>query len=267
MAKFQNFVAGDDGEAPSTGSASYSEADVGPFAKFTGGTPTISRSPSHADVGSAFGQMPPSALPNSRYAPAYTPQQPSSQGALMSTPPSQGQSFESTYAPFKAQPSTQTPPIGATPYGVANPSYPDPQPDPLGLSQRSYGYPSTQANDNESSKVGNISVEPIMNGYSPAANGLPSSVGSYNPQNAIGFGTQGGDDGGYAPPSYQPYEPDNSMGPDSPESSRPKRFMMDDDGDDDLTKKQEKARRDKEADESFRKAAEEDGMFCFVPQN
>lgn len=69
----------------------------------------------------------------------------------------------------------------------------------------------------------------------------------------------------YNPPEYDPYVPHDS---ESPVEEKPKRklFMDDDDGDDfearaAALRKEEKARKDREADDAFRRAAEADGMY------
>lgn len=80
---FNKFVAGDEAEAAAAGSNAGSANDIGPFARIAGGTPTISRSPSNAELygsyngglginGSAAGLTTKAA---SRYAPGapYTP--------------------------------------------------------------------------------------------------------------------------------------------------------------------------------------------------
>jgi COPII coat assembly protein SEC16 len=95
---FNKFVAGDETEAAATGSNSGSANDVGPFARIAGGTPTISRSPSNAELygsyngglgvnGNAAGMATKTA---SRYAPGapYTPpnHEPSSAASYGSQP-------------------------------------------------------------------------------------------------------------------------------------------------------------------------------------
>jgi hypothetical protein len=82
-ATFNKFVAGDESDAAASGSNAGSATDIGPFARIAGGTPTISRSPSNAELygsyngglsvnGSASGSA---TKASSRYAPgaAYTP--------------------------------------------------------------------------------------------------------------------------------------------------------------------------------------------------
>ncbi|KAL2067697.1 hypothetical protein VTL71DRAFT_15793 [Oculimacula yallundae] len=49
-ATFNKFVAGDEADAAAATSASAGAADIGPFSRIAGGTPTISRSPSNSDI-------------------------------------------------------------------------------------------------------------------------------------------------------------------------------------------------------------------------
>jgi COPII coat assembly protein SEC16 len=91
-ATFNKFVAGDESEAATAGSNAGSATDVGPFARIAGGTPTISRSPSNAELygsyngglginGSAAGLA---TKATSRYAPGapYTPPSQEQQSAV-----------------------------------------------------------------------------------------------------------------------------------------------------------------------------------------
>jgi hypothetical protein len=84
-ARFNNFVAGDDSDAASTGSGKGEQGDIGPFANVAG-TPTISRSPSVSDIygsypGPGAGVQPIPAggaskyHPSSQYAPNASPEQ------------------------------------------------------------------------------------------------------------------------------------------------------------------------------------------------
>lgn len=92
---FNKFVAGDDADTGTPGSTAGGAAEVGPFARIAGGTPTISRSPSVADMyGSFNGGMGPNGSPatkaGSRYAPgnAYSPPtyEPQSAASYQSAP-------------------------------------------------------------------------------------------------------------------------------------------------------------------------------------
>ncbi|PVH75739.1 hypothetical protein DL98DRAFT_657921 [Cadophora sp. DSE1049] len=76
-ATFNKFVAGDEADAASAASTTGGAADIGPFSRIAGGTPTISRSPSNADIYGSYpgglginGTQPvPITKASSRYAP------------------------------------------------------------------------------------------------------------------------------------------------------------------------------------------------------
>lgn len=97
--------------------------------------------------------------------------------------------------------------------------------------------------------------EPLSSGYESASIQGQSSL--YEPPSTSH----------YEPPSYEPYAPDTQMDDSSLIQEKPKKKSFMDDDDDDqvearaaVTLKEEKARKDREADEAFRKAAEADGM-------
>ena len=95
---------------------------------------------------------------------------------------------------------------------------------------------------------------PLSSGYESASMQGQSSL--YEPPTT----------GHYEPPSYDPYAPDLQMEDGSPVQEKPKKKSFMDNDDDDFearaaaTLKQDKARKDRDADEAFRKAAEADGM-------
>lgn len=205
-AKFNNFVAGDD-DAASTGSGQPSEAESGPFSRFTGGTPTISRSASSADM-SAFTPMPP-VSGNPRYAPTYggpiaanTYHQASAPRDIPRAPGSSHSDFRPSLRSDSFQPpqSTYNPAYNPSHHlGIADnmsqasssyePSILQPQTafmseHPYGSSPTthssraasSHGPPSIPAQDQEMSVIDEEGPAPKMNGYSPAMNGYaPSS--------------------------------------------------------------------------------------------
>lgn len=121
----------------------------------------------------------------------------------------------------------------------------------------SYGYEAPQpalaeepaAQEHAQPSYGYQPFEPSTSGVDDANSG----AGGYEPSSSS-----------YAPPSYQPYQPDaNGDEPDSPIKPK-KKGIMDLDDDDAFgasaaqLKKEEKARKDREAEEAFRKAAEAD---------
>lgn len=94
--KLSKFVAGDENDTPDNGTNASTVGEIGPFSRIAGGTPTISRSPSNAELyGSHNGGLGingavtavPATKVSSRYAPgrAYTPDPPRS-GSLASQP-------------------------------------------------------------------------------------------------------------------------------------------------------------------------------------
>lgn len=95
-----------------------------------------------------------------------------------------------------------------------------------------------------------------------------TAMSGYNPHVDSGHENSAG---GYAPPAYDsgyvPYQPDNDD-EDSPVETKPKKKSFMDDDDDFAAKtaaikKAEKERKDREADDAFRKAAEADGKSTF----
>ncbi|KAF2652437.1 hypothetical protein K491DRAFT_663791 [Lophiostoma macrostomum CBS 122681] len=245
LSKFNSFIAGDEDDAASNHSGG---ADVGPFAKIAGNTPTISPSPSSGDLYGAYSGygIPGAPVPaqNSRYAPSnnsntYAPRTSSDlarspyepQGRPSMDPPGQPRpeiNKASTYSPLKA------PATSAISYG--SPYQPTP---PAEDTQTNFGaYQSSQPSFNEQPP-------------SPPAEQTRSSSG-YEPPSM----------GGYEPPSYQPYQPDEEE--QSPVEVRKKKSFMDDDEDDSVStraaalKSSQKSDTDRKADEAFRAAAEAD---------
>ena len=279
-AKFNSFVSGDDDNA-SNGSA-QPDQDVGPFARVSGGTPTISRNASHGDL-SSFTPMsaPPTAPVNSsRYAPAYPgsadtakPLQPSPYPSSMpsSTPRDIPKPSQNYTSPPTRNESLGAPPStsGYNPYhpgnqlGIsdnasqASSSYDPPILHHPGLGgEQSFGSPSTTFSDRGTSSHGlphedmpPIEEEagvPYESDPGPQINGFEAT-------------------GGYAPPTgdtgYVPYEPP----PDSPKDrvKTKKKSFMNDDGDDELAGrvasfKNGQPPKTREPSEEVRKAAEAD---------
>ena len=260
-AKFNNFVSGDDDTA-SNGSAPHSDGDAGPFAKFTGGTPTISRSPSHVDLyGSSFGSASSIAPGTSRYAPGPISQAPATSAnpyqpsTLLSTGPR-----DSPQLLDHGQGMYGTPPVPGPSFGPAAQPLPPAQP-PYPNNGSLYGTPPTQfggvgvpsGNESPPKTNGHISAS-AMNGFATGTATFDSQPQSY----ALSATS-------YAPTStYQPYESELAQEIGSPQESRPMRSIMDD-GDDDLgaraapLNQQEGFQKTREPDDAVRRAAEEDG--------
>lgn len=282
-AKFNSFVAGED-DAASNGSGPHSENEAGPFAKLPGGTPTISRNTSHADLTSFTPMNAPPIPPagSSRYAPSYpgpsdvpkgvptNPYQPSVHQPSM--PNSAPQDIPKPTQPYNSPPGRSSS-FGASQVSGFNPYQP---PNHLGISdtasqasssydppilqhpgltgEHSFGSPSTTFSDRGTSSHGiphedmpaiEEEVAPYQeNGYAPTANGFEAT-------------------GGYAPPTvdtgYVPYEPE----PDSPEAKPKKKSFMDDDDDDGIaahasTLKNSGASKARGPDDNARKTMEAD---------
>jgi hypothetical protein len=112
--------------------------------------------------------------------------------------------------------------------------------------------------------------EPVSTMYEPPVLSSPPAQDeppSPNPEPTSSYGYEP-PSSGYEPPSY---DPETQAGEESPveEKSKKKPYLYDDDDDDEIAakaaalKREEKARKDREADEAFKKAAEADGKFIF----
>ena len=279
-AKFNSFVSGDD-DAASNGSGQHSETEASPFAKLPGGTPTISRNASHADLSSFTpmngGPIPP--IGNSRYAPSYGVPNDAAKpsGASAYQPSTYSPSVPSSAPREIVKPSqpVMSPPSRSESFGMAaGPGYsPYQSVNHLGISdtasqasssfdppilqhpglEQPFGSPSTTFSDRGASSHGlphedmpsieEEATQPQENGYSQV-NGFEAT-------------------GGYAPPTgdsgYVPYEPEA----DSPVDTKPKKRFGDDDDDDDIVAKAAalkggQAPTQRAPSEAVRKAAEED---------
>jgi len=273
LSKFNNFIAGDNDDAASN---SGTGAEVGPFAKFAGSSPTLSPTASNADLYSAMsGQFAPSApapAGSSRYAPSntYAPR-----ASLESTRPqyaSQGRpsmesdggmrTFSDTYLPSPTMSGPYTPsqshfsPSGLQPQLVKSQSY-SPLRAEHNTQQLSFGSPYQPSPVTEE-------PAPSFGGYQPSANFDDPSAASTQPPSSYEppSSTYDPPTNSYEPPAYEPYKPDDDE--DNKPSLKPKKSIMDLDDDDDLVNRAAslkingKSNADKEADEAFRKAAEED---------
>jgi hypothetical protein len=309
---FNKFVAGDENDAAASGPNSENAAEVGPFARIAGGTPTISRSPSHSDLYGSYndglginGSIPPLTKTSSRYAPggAYTPSsheqsqshgsqprsalegrssgehgryEPQQQMSGMSSDyrptsqptnnyaPQTSSSYtpQSSYTPFSDTSSPYAPQV-STPVTEQPPSniYSSPQPLSFDGQQQLSAY---TPSDPSYSRQTSSSYEPPTSSFEQSASSgyePPTTSSSYEPPSSGGYEPPLS---GYEPPSYEPATMNDE--PDSPVETRPKKSFMDDDEDDipalkavPAAREKTKAEKDREADEAFRKAAEEDG--------
>ncbi|PGH34171.1 hypothetical protein GX50_03040 [[Emmonsia] crescens] len=270
LAKFNSFIAGDDSDGASTGSVKAGDADIGPFAKMVG-TPPISRSPSVHDAYAAFGTsqpiptIPPTSryAPGNQYAPYSSPDQPRGRGSLDSqrSPPSTGRSYsqgrpsqelnrgmENNYHPMAPQ-------HLYSPSSVQGRGSTPPQ-------QSAYAHlaPVEEIQSSQGSEHAGPEQPIHFGGYQPTFNersSMEQESGSPAAQHT-GYEPSAGTTS-YEPPSYAP-EPVNA---DESDTEKPKKSFMDDDDDDFATRdeavrKAEKERKAREADEAFKKAAEED---------
>ena len=301
-AKFNQYVAGDESDAASTGSSKAPDQEVGPFGRVNGDSPTLSRHPSSGDLYSSYpagmgisSSAPMVNAPNSRYTPAalHTPRssleqtgrssqeyQRPTQGDLLrpsfaqqqyqSRPTSSTSSYHEPYKPVSQ--SSNYPPRTES-YMPTPPSQPEHMPlapDELSSSlyeQDSY-QPSPQLEPEKSQETDQPGPgAPVINSYGPPLSEYNASSSSYEPPSADGY--EPPTSNGYEPPSYNPDVAENV---ESPVEEKPKkRSFMDDDEDNDFEaraaahRKAEKERKDREAKEAFRRAAEADGNCTPIP--
>ncbi|KAI9864649.1 MAG: vesicle coat component [Trichoglossum hirsutum] len=269
-AKFNSFVAGDDSDAASTGS-SKDVPEIGPFSKIAGGTPSLSRTGSAADLyGAAYTSRelgpptsgPTSSFETSRYAPrvAYEPQGPpsydmqsTSSQELRTSMESQSSSYDTrrpadiahgahdmlqngTFESAKPQSLYQAVSQPAQ-YGTP-PQQPSLYPPRSALAQNPYAVTSSDAVSSHYSSI----VSPQK--PSPPSDSSRSYQG-YEPQHSSGHQTPNSteieESSSYEPPSYSSYEPPESSAPyneagsgeASPVQEKPKKRSFYDDGDDD----------------------------------
>ena len=277
--RFNKFVAGDDEKGLKADSG---EGENGPFAHIAS-TPNLSRSPSVTNFdaypggspGYSTSLQPPNAAP-SRYAPTSNPVQTSA----------------SPYAPAAALTSSFAPPDYA--YGQQEPAYSAFSNTPTvngGLAPPAQLYGSAAVASDHTVKHGSRSYQPLglqdspdlqpssggaRLSESPPQNYQPLSYGYDSPDRTNGDNqtqdaetkSDGEQNQGYEPPSFQPYgyeppsyQPDNDEDQDEVKKPKKKSFM--DDDDDDIPalkgKSNNKSNADRENEEMFRKAAEEDG--------
>ncbi|KAJ6438299.1 COPII coat assembly protein SEC16 [Purpureocillium lavendulum] len=308
--RFNKFVAGDDADGSGNGTG---EHENGPFARITS-SPNMSRSPSVSNF-EVYGVASPGYTPNtapqvpapaasataSKYAPA--PVQPAglanpyAPSHYPAAPTSSGRSsHEYSRNPYEpARPGTSSSaaapgngyaPTGYTPAAAgyqpvpAEPAAPvashepaAPQQlapsgfQPYGLQESPSIYPSAGTNGEMDAQ--NQGYQPPTYGYEP-----PSTAPVVDTEEHGAAADRV--DGGYEPPSFQPYgyEPPSYQpeleAEDDDEASKPKKkgIMYDDDDDIAAGKPQEKSKADKDREnaEMFRKAAEEDGKNPRVSQ-
>lgn len=282
-ARFNSFVSGEDSDAASTGSGKAGDADIGPFAKISG-TPTVSRSPSVSDFygsypGSGSGVQPIPANGPSRYHPAsqYAPNSSPEQLRGRSSLDSQRSGFG--FGQRRNSQEISTPENGMYHGG------------PLYNSPAAAGYQSTPPQSSYmplapveedmtyqgQSEGPYAPMQPPVDGvpYQPPTSAPDQFGGPLYNQNPTAMPTSDGvgympptSTGGYAPPGSDalgistPGSKEDTA-EEGPQANKP--FMEEDDSDvaarAATLQKAEKERKDREADEAVRKAAEEDGKF------
>jgi len=293
--KFNSFVAGDDSDNATPDSAANGES--GPFARISGGTPTISRSPSNSDLYGSYnggiginGTFAQTAKTN-RYAPGGSHTPPSQDfhlgGSSYGSQPrsslegrSSGEYKPSPYEPVRSGSDYMPQNTGAAPYSAQfSPSY---GPTAGAFSPLGNGFPTNGAS--YSSQPSSQLPKQASNIYSPLENTFSSpQTPSFPPVSQQQQPEQSSYEAptisSYEPPTsgYQPYEPpayepDAMNDEDSPVDTKPKKKSFMDDDEDDYkptsasaasASEKTKAEKDREADEAFRKAAEADGTSYF----
>ena len=300
--KLNNFIVGDESDTTSVASGK-GDPDAGPFARVAAETPSISRSGSSTNLYSTFGSQAVPSLPaattfGSRYAPSnhYAPSgqltprssleqqtQPSEESQRNGQPgtsrPSQAQfSNLSNQIRYTTSPAPPYEPSVQQEKSRYQPSpYISPKPEtylPTPPSQPEY-MPTAPPDDPSSSLYPQSSYQPDIPSdhqapqkYDPNDDRRPNSsyeppASTYEPVTSTY----------QAPSSYTSYDPDDreDRSPTAQRSPVKKKSFMDDDDDDDFAAraaailKNDKARKDREADDAFRKAAEADGMASFDP--
>ncbi|KAL8917388.1 MAG: hypothetical protein Q9208_007973 [Pyrenodesmia sp. 3 TL-2023] len=295
--KLNNFIVGDEGDTASVASGKVDQ-DTGPFARAVADTPSISRSPSTTDLYGAFGPqggpLPPA--PNalgSRYAPG-TQYSPTGQYTPRSSLEQQARPSEEFQRP--AQSSTLRPSQPQHPYPSNQPRYtssPAPQHEPSTQQQKPRYQPSPYISPKPDSYLPTPPSQPEYMPIAPPEDPSTSLSPPETYQRSDSFDSAAphrhnpNDDlqssnsyepvsnydpiaSAYEPPSsYAPYDPQGQDMQSPIEQGSPKKkksFMDDDDDKDDFVAraaailKSEKAQKDREADDAFRKAAEADAQ-------
>ncbi|KAI9824777.1 MAG: vesicle coat component [Thelocarpon impressellum] len=161
------------------------------------------------------------------------------------------QSQQERYAPSQAASASIISPYrqGGSPYGPASH-----QPTPPPEAAAGYGVHESPAASDPRPQQARAQYEQQPSPYEPPGQ-EPAAVGYEPPSYAAPS---------YEPPSYEPYDADQQNGDLSPMDAKPKKKTFMDDDDDDFPKapakppNQDKAAKDREAEENFRKAAEDD---------
>ncbi|KAI0391253.1 Sec23-binding domain of Sec16-domain-containing protein [Xylariaceae sp. FL0594] len=240
--RFSKFVAGPDDEGNGNGGAGENGADVGPFARIAGGTPTVSRSPSVSNF-EVYGSSP--SIPvqkTSVYATVgaqvtnspYEPSGPYAPAPRTSMERTSGEIQRSSYDYVRRDSDMQS--SSANPYApVSSSSGAAYQPTAPMSPETSY-MPRSQSQSMLSSPRKSSDIG--YGGYQPFSHPVPESaepnLGEASPKTApqdqsAEQGYQSLSYGGYEPPSMSTYEPpatqeDTSTGGYEPPSYQPSGF-------------------------------------------
>ncbi|KAH8177351.1 sec23-binding domain of sec16 domain-containing protein [Sarocladium implicatum] len=291
LSKFNTFVSGDEGD----GSGNGGEGETGHFARIAT-TPNMSRSPSVSNFemyGSSPGvpsglMSPPMGAAASKYAPmgastlSTSPYDPSPYAPVQSTtverqsgehsrggyvpsyPGADAASQSTGYAPLAASdPSSNYQPT------AAGPSYGGYQPHPPETTEQ----PSTTSHLNGGTDAASAQAD---QGYEPPSYGYQapdmsnSALETQESTDALQQSSSGYEPPsyGYQAPSYEPEVPTEAVDDDEP---KPKKKSFMDDDEDDIpalrpAAQKSRAEIDKENEEMFRKAAEEDAKRAAAQQ-
>ncbi|KAI1284416.1 Sec23-binding domain of Sec16-domain-containing protein [Xylaria sp. FL0933] len=227
--RFSKFVAGPDDDGADNGASGEGGAEVGPFARIAGGTPTVSRSPSVSNF-EVYGSSPsmPMNKASSVYAPApahsaASPYEPT--GAYNPAPRSSMErtSGELARGPYDfARRGSDIQTVNSNPYAPVSTSNSLPknhyQPAAVVTPDASPYMPTSQSqppsSPEQSSNVGYPGYQPFNGDHtSEGASGSPAysvpdnNLHSKAPQSDNGFSSGYQPYGGYQPPSMNSFEP------------------------------------------------------------
>ncbi|KAL9596200.1 MAG: hypothetical protein Q9219_005952 [cf. Caloplaca sp. 3 TL-2023] len=293
--KFNNFIVGDESDAISVASGK-GEQDAGPFARIAAETPSISRAGSSTDLYNTFGAQAVPSLPastafGSRYAPSnqYAPSgqyTPRSSLEQQTHPSEEHQRHGQSSMPRPSQ-------LSNFPNASRYAASPGPQQELSMQHQKPRYQPSAHISPKPDAYLPTPPLQPeympaaplddpstslyLQEGYQPNTQPESQAPQDHRSQEDSRKNSFSGPD----PPAYEPdtsaYEPPSLDAPYDPEGqdhSSPtdqrspvkKRSFMDDDDDEKFAARaaailqDDKARKDKEADDAFRKAAEADAQ-------
>ena len=296
-AKFNQYVAGDESDAASTGSGKGHDSAPGPFAGVHGDSPTLSRTPSSNDLYNSYapGMSSTSTVSssNSRYAPAglYTPRSSfeqqgrpiqdsqrshndmlrpiAAQQQYQTRPNSSSSSYNESYKPVAPPSGYPTHTESYLPTPPLQPQYMPNIPQdsiPSSMDQHAPVEKPFQQESQALQEPHQSQLDPVsVNGYEPHSASYHTETPAYEPSSTSYYEPPASSS--YSPPSYGEDIPPPEESQD--ETKPKKKSFMDDDDEDDFEaraaaiRKQDKARKDREADEAFRRAAEADGKCLY----